>query len=508
MAKISLISFYPGLIGLNLRQIGACLRAEGFEVDYLHLGHAGYQRGNRSPSLVNYPDMHQILDVLLPRLADSLYVGITLTASEFKVAREFTRVLKERCDVPVIWGGPHATAAADLCAHHADFVCVGEGEHASVAAARHLEQGKDLRHIDNLAFLEDGQLRRNPLHPLVEDLSSIPMYDTELYRQWVLLEGKLQQLSPELMLDIDRIYFRPVPDKIVYLTHLTRGCPFHCTYCNNSYLFRLYDGQRYFRHRTLDHLFREVQQAREDLKRVGAVFLADDNITALPRKMLQEFADRWVSEVGLPFGTNGSPTTITEEKMEILARTGLLFKMGLGIQSASPRILKMYDREHTADRIAGAVAAIEKFRPLFYQELIPPIINYQFIFDNPYEKTADITSTLRFIADLPTRDSITCFHLVLYPGSEIYRQAKKDGIVGGDDEYDVFQETYIDLDTSFTKVWLRLFQRGFPRALLRLLCILPVFALFNLPLFYPFYRRLIPEFAPRPTAEPSLKDGS
>jgi radical SAM superfamily enzyme YgiQ (UPF0313 family) len=495
---VTLVSFYPGFFGLNLRQISASLREAGFEVDVLHLGYATYRRGRRAPSLVGYPPAEELVQAVLPAIEGSLYLGVSLTASEFVPARAFSRELRRRTAIPVLWGGPHPTAAPAQSAPHADYLCVGEGEETAVAFARSCRDGRDPRGIGNLAWLEDGELRRNPLNPLVEDLDTLPLYDTRLYEQQVFLEGRLQRLTPGLLEDLDRIYLRPVPDKVIYLTNLTRGCPHRCTYCNNSFLRRIYDGQRHFRRRSLDHLFREIGEATRNIGVVGAVFLADDNITALPRKLLEEFAERWATEVGLPFGTSGSPTTVTREKVGILARTGLLYKFGLGVESASGRMLQLYQRHHGPDRIRRAVAAIEEHRALFYRQHRRPLIKYQFIFDNPYETPEDIRTTLRFISRLPQRDSVTAFHLVIYPGSEIHRQAVRDGLI--DDQGDIFQETYVDLDATLVKFWLKLFQRGVPRWLLRLLCLRPPYALFDSPLFRRLYRRLLPEYAPRPAA--------
>jgi len=494
--RVTLVSFYPGFFGLNLRQISACLREAGFEVDVLHLGYATWRRGSRAPSLVAFPEPAALLAQLLPRLEGSRYVGISLTASEFGPARAFSDELRRRSDLPVVWGGPHPTAAAERCAPHADWICVGEGEHAAVELAHRLGNGDPTDDVPNLARLEKGRLVRNPPAPLVEDLDRLPLFDTRLYDQHVYLEGRLERLTPELLEDLDRIYLRPVPERVIYITSLTRGCPHRCTYCNNSYLRRIYEGQRYFRRRSLDHLFAEIRRAVEDIGIIGAVFLADDNITALPKRELRAFAERWVDEVGLPFGTSGSPTTVTEEKVGILARTGLLYKFGLGVESASERTLRRYRRHHGANKIRQAVEAIEAHRSHFYAEHRRPLINYQFLFDNPYESADDVRTTLKFIAGLPERDSVTAFHLVVYPGSELYRQAERDGLLGDDEG--IWQETYVDLDATLVKFWLALFRRGAPRLLLRLLAWRPVFALFDRPLFRRLYRRLLPEYAPRP----------
>ena len=489
MNKVTLISFYPGFFGLNLRQIGACLRESGFDVHYLHLGYGNYSRGTRAPSLKNFFPSPQFMGQIVEEISGSLYVGISLAASEFIAVRDFTTELKKVSAIPVIWGGPQPTASIAESVRYADAVCVGEGEKTAVALARILSGHGDIDEIANLAYLREGVLRQNPPHPLVEDLNSLPIMDTDIYRHKVYFENALRLLTPELLEELDQMYIRPVPGKIVYITTISRGCPNNCSYCNNSYLKKTYEGQKYFRYRSLDHVIREVREALENIKIVGAVFFADDNLTALPTPVLREFSRRWKSEVGIPFGTSGSPKTITDEKLRILAEAGLLYKFGIGVESASPRILSLYERRETPEAAAKAIAIVEKYRPLFYHKSAPPVINYQFIFDNPYETSDDVIATLQFICRLPVRKSITCFHLVMYPGSKIYHEAIRDGKIAKDEA--IYMEEFADLRTSWAKVWLYLYRAGVPLFMLRITLLKPLFRALDSRWMRTFYERFL-----------------
>jgi anaerobic magnesium-protoporphyrin IX monomethyl ester cyclase len=477
MNKITLISFYPGFFGLNIRQIGACLREAGFEVTYLHLGYTNYQQEGGHFFAKNLPQAKDLVDILLPEIVGSVYVGISLSSSEFKAAREFTVALKRKTDVPVIWGGPHPTAAFEQCVGYADYVCVGEGERTSVELAYGLTHKETIKELPNLAYLENDHLHLNQLHPIIPNLDSLPLPDTDIYRHMVLVNGQLRFLDPELLVELDRAYIRPVPNKVIYVTTLTRGCPNSCSYCNNSYLNRIYKGQKYYRRRSLDRLFLEIKQACKDIGVIGAVFLADDNLTASSIDILRDFAVRWKNEISLPFGTSGSPSTISDEKIKTLAQTGLLYKFGVGIESVSKQMLELYNRHERPSQAVKAVEVVEKNRHMFYQEHVKPVINYQFIFDNPYEKVADITANLRFLLKLPERYSATCFHLVMYPGSQIYHQAQADRLLTNTENID--KEDYGALDPTFTRVWLKLYRIGLPRFLLKLLTSNTVFSIFD-----------------------------
>ena len=307
MKKVTLISFYPGFFGLNLRIIGACLEAADFEVAYLHLGYSNSTPGQRFPSLAGGIDANRMTETILPEIEGSLYIGISLTASEFKAAKALTISLKKKTDIPIVWGGPHPTASLEQSAPFTDYLCVGEGEKLAVEFAQKRFNNEAVEDLNNLAYLRNGQLQSNPLNPIIADLNSLPIPTTNIFSQKVYYDGELHTITPEILLALDTTYIRPVPDKAVYITTLSRGCPFKCSYCNNSYLSRIYKGQKYFRYRSLDHLFTEIKTAIKDINVLGAIFLADDNLTTLPIEVLREFARRWKDEIGLPFWHQWQP---------------------------------------------------------------------------------------------------------------------------------------------------------------------------------------------------------
>ena len=109
--KVTLISFYPGFFGLNLSSIGACLEEADFEVTYLHLGYANYTSAQKYPSLAGGFDGDRVVKCILPEIEGSLYIGISLTASEFNAAKALTQSLKKKTAIPIVWGGPHPTAS-------------------------------------------------------------------------------------------------------------------------------------------------------------------------------------------------------------------------------------------------------------------------------------------------------------------------------------------------------------------------------------------------------------
>ena len=85
----------------------------------------------------------------------------------------------------------------------------------------------------------------------------------------------------------------------------------------------------------------------------------------------------------------------------------------------------------------------------------------------------NVSATLQFICRLPVRKSITCFHLVMYPGSKIYHEAIRDGKIAKDEA--IYMEEFADLRASWAKVWLLLYRAGVPLFMLRTTLLKPLF---------------------------------
>ena len=105
-----------------------------------------------------------------------MFIGVSLMSLEHRRSAHLTRLLKAHCPgTPVIWGGIHPTIAPETCLDDADFVCIGEGETTIRELAETLRRGDDPRGLRNLCFRKDGQIVRNPLHPLITDLDALPL---------------------------------------------------------------------------------------------------------------------------------------------------------------------------------------------------------------------------------------------------------------------------------------------------------------------------------------------
>ena len=326
-----------------------------------------------------------------------------------------------RADRKIIWGGPHCVASPADCLRHADGVCFAEGDLAVPHFVNLLSQGNpDWARARNMAFRTADGPRINGVLPLTSDLDALPFYDYRMVDEFV-LDRTLEPVGPDLL----RRYLPVHPFMVPTATFLTsRGCPHHCSYCNNCRTLALHGGRAPIRRQSVGRFMDEVEQTLAQMPFVDRVLFGDDDFLIRPVVELQAFAERYRKTVNRPFAICLSANTYRREKLGILLDCGLKVAQ-FGVQSGSQRVLdKVYARGVPVDK---ARRVIEETAPLLARR--GGLALCDFIIDNPYETEEDVLATYRFLIDLPHEAYTEIFSLVFFPGTPLYERALADGFI-------------------------------------------------------------------------------
>ena len=161
--KLLLISLQSNAYITGLKYVAASARAHGYDVKILFI--PGYLEADLDPAIEEFVRDFQ------PDLA-----GISLMSIEFYPAKNLTRLLKEKFNMPVIWGGVHAIIKTEECIKYADYVCAGEGERAIVSLLEHLgaERQDAPPEIPGVWVNRSGDITRPQLAQPEMDLDSLP----------------------------------------------------------------------------------------------------------------------------------------------------------------------------------------------------------------------------------------------------------------------------------------------------------------------------------------------
>ena len=185
--KITLISLSPStgkMIGYGVRLLSACLKKEGHDVLILFL------------PIENYESVEEkILENIVQTAKDSNLIGISLMTDNFKHAVQLNAHLKNKIDVPIIWGGIHPTIEPQECLNYTEMVCIGEGEKSIVELAERIENNKAYHNIPGIWINKHKKIIKNALPPLSNNLDKIPFQDIDHENHYILLNGSISKVN-------------------------------------------------------------------------------------------------------------------------------------------------------------------------------------------------------------------------------------------------------------------------------------------------------------------------
>lgn len=197
----------------------------------------------------------------------------------------------------------------------------------------------------------------------------------------------------------------------------------------------MHPNQKPVRKRSVDNIIKELMQVKIRLPIMEHIKFDDDAFFIYSIEEIREFCEKYKENIGLPLCITGTtPSTLTREKLSFLVDAGLI-AIRMGIQTGSERTKRLYKRHHTNQQIEKAVKIINEFK----DKIRTP--QYDIILDNPWETDEDLIETLMFLVKLPTPYILSPFSLTFYPETELYRIAKRDGIIT-DDLKDVYRKYY------------------------------------------------------------------
>ncbi len=340
-------------------------------------------------------------------------VGLSVRSPYVAVARRIGEEVRERFDVPIIWGGAHSSMLPYESLADADFVCLGEGEQALA----HFLRGFPGSATQPPAGILSRGSSEPPKIQWIPDLDELP--DARFTNEHVSYQtgNDVRPGDPLLEQSAFAHYGEPELHELM----ASRGCPFTCSYCCAPKI-----SSPRVRTRSVDRVIDEIQAIRrlKDIERV--TFL--DEVFGLRIGWLRELATAYASRVGLPFSAELHPTLVTEERVTLMAQAGM-GGVEIGIQSGAERIRReVYRRPVSNDQIRDALDRLIDARIA---------VSLDLILDNPYEDERDMRGTFELLLTLPRPFALKTFSLTYLPGTALTeRMLEERRIEPGDVEHE------------------------------------------------------------------------
>jgi radical SAM superfamily enzyme YgiQ (UPF0313 family) len=367
---------------LGLGYLAAVLKKDGFEVEIIDC---------------------RVLNIGNERLLQMIkegnfeIVGISATTVSFYnvsiLAEEIKKFLPK---VTLILGGPHITALPEETMENSkfDIGIIGEGEYALLELMRQLRDGCfQPDRIEGLIYREGEKLKMSPQRGYIQNLDTLPFPARELY--------------PPLRL------YKPVADsyrRLPYAHIMTsRGCPFQCTFCDRKVF-----GNK-FRARSANSVLTEIDELVSNYG-VREIKFFDDTFPLNKERALLICEGIIKRKLNIIWSCLSHTRHVDKELLTAMKRAGC-WQVTLGLESGDPKVLASMKKGITLEDSRNAVRRAKKAG-----------LNVKafFIIGMPEDTMDSIKRTLEFAKSLPI-DTATFLTLTLFPGTELFNIAVKEG---------------------------------------------------------------------------------
>lgn len=346
------------------------------------------------------PDFFQAVKQLRPEV-----VGFSvITGAHHWVIKVATQLKDALSTVTTVAGGAHPTYFPDMVREKSiDIIARGEAELSFPEFITRLASGDDYRLTPGLWVKDKQEVFKNNVAPLVEDISSLPHPDHELYLKYP---------------------FYRQQSEVPFST--TRGCPFRCSFCYNHVKAALYKGKgRYVRTRAVEDVLGEMAEARRLYPNMRSVVLYDD-IIGLDKKWLSEFCLTYAQRINLPWFTSIRADFVDEEAAENLARANC-FCLSLGVETGDEDLREKVLCKRIPDSVYLKAASV-----LHQVGIKVRTSNMLFLPDEDVQKALKTVDLNRAMAV----DFAWAYTLQPYPGTDIFAYAVNKGYLSSAFQFD------------------------------------------------------------------------
>jgi len=328
-------------------------------------------------------------------------VGISVDTTRFPLASNIARVVKQQ-GVPVVFGGPHASAEVNdiLKKGIADYIILGEGEKAFLDLVEAIKNGEKYPKIPGLAYLEDDVVRIHPKE-FIKDLDEIPFPDRE-----------------NLLMDRYKTKFDGKPATSLITS---RGCPFNCEFCSASQFMGFL-----WRKRSVPNVLEEIKLLVKKYG-YGSLIFFDDNFTLDPKRVIEISEGILKNDLKISWWAFSRADEILghEDMVEAMAKSGckMLF---IGFESASDETLKEFNKKLSSSIAFDVVKILKKYKIDIFASFILGALS---------DTRDTIKKTVRFAKKLGA--SIVQFSILTpYPGTRLFEKLRSSLLTKDYEKFD------------------------------------------------------------------------
>lgn len=351
-------------------------------------------------------------------------IAVSVVEDTFPIA---TRLLNSisRFNIPCVMGGVFSTYAPDIVMAEptVQYLCRGEGEGALIDLCHALSTGRDPSRIPNLWIKTGDTVIKNEMREVL-DVNKLPIQDLSIF-------------EPQTL-------FRPMAGQIWRMAPIEtqRGCPYKCTFCNspaNNDVYKESDAGRFYRKRSMKHVYDEIITFRDRYK-IEYIFFITDTFLAMGDVEFDEFIEMY-SGIKLPFFMNTRPETLTLDRAKRLKAVNC-HRVNIGVEHGNQKF-----RREVVGRPVSDEQMISSFKYMNAAG-IPVVANN--IIGFPDETREMVFETIELNRQYDC-DTINAFTFSPYHGTKLRELALQRGYIKEEDRVTIYTKDSVLNMPHFSK---------------------------------------------------------
>ncbi len=335
-------------------------------------------------------------------------LGFTGTTSVILNCYHAIRVLKKKIPRAIIvLGGWHASAEPERTLRECpeiDFIVRGEGEETIKELVQRLESNKGYADVQGIVYRENQRIVVTPERPLIQNLDRIPFPARHLMPLDAYKKKGFNTLGG---------YFKN--DAYISGILTSRGCTGKCKFCADSVV-----NKYTCRFRTPENVIEEIKHAIRNYK-IRLFFFMDPHFTNSPVRA-KRICELIIKEnLKILWACSARVDTVSEELLGLMKKAGCM-RIGYGIESGSPKVLKIMNKRVHISQIKDAIRWTNKagIKSVVY-----------LLYAMPGEEPRDIQLTRQLITQIQP-DFVNQTIAIPYPGTELRKFALEHNLIKDD----------------------------------------------------------------------------
>lgn len=418
---------YARSFPIGLAYIAAVLQKDSYEVIVLDAVAEKYHQKSflkDNAKLVQigmtFAEIHDFVAKCQPDVVGISSMFSLQASNAYRIAAEVKSV---NSNIPVLFGGAHATAAPEevLKQRNVDFVVLGEGEDVILPLLNAIGTREDLNKLESIAFKDNrGTVVIKPKIRYV-DVDNLPFPARHLFPM-------------EKYFDIEKGH--RIDKKASRLRSaailISRGCPFHCNFCSAYQIF----GKKY-RPRQVENILEEIDFLVKTY-RINGLYFSDDQFLANRDRTLELLnsiiARRYNLMLDAPNGI--SPWLLDEEIVQKMKEAGF-WRVWLAIESGNQWILdNIIHKPVKVDKLPEIVRLLKK-----YELITKALLVVGNVGENGIESFTQMKDTFDLMRNLKINNAVVSF-FTPHLGTEAFKISQAKGYL---------KDNTIDIEFSYNK---------------------------------------------------------